>query len=97
MSALESMIASNPSGEAGLHPSLQYEWPSPNTAMVDRRQHVRFYPTSASSLSLIGTKTFRIRMGGEEFIDPSPIRLQRQQGPHSADRALGRLVASRTG
>ena len=76
MSALESMIASNPNGEANLHPSLMYELPSPSTAVVDRRQHVRFYPTSASSLSLNGTRTFRIRIGGEEFIDPSSIRLQ---------------------
>ena len=70
------MIASHPAGEASLHPSLQYELPTPSTAVVDRRQHVRFYPTSASSLSLSGTRTFRIRIGGEEFIDPSSIRLQ---------------------
>jgi hypothetical protein len=74
MSALESIIAST--GEAGLHPSLMYELPAPSTAVVDRRHHVRFYPTSASSLSLTGTKTFRIRIGGEEFIDPSSLRLQ---------------------
>jgi hypothetical protein len=76
MSALESMIASHPNGEAGLHPSLMYELPTPSTAVVDRRQHVRFYPSSASSLNVNGTRTFRIRIGGEEFIDPSSIRLQ---------------------
>jgi hypothetical protein len=71
------MIASHPNGEAPMHPSLQYELPSPSTVVVDRRQHVRFYPSSASSLSLTGTKTFRIRLGGENtFLDPSSIRLQ---------------------
>ena len=59
-----------------MHPSLMYELPSPSTAVVDRRQHVRFYPSSASSLSLTGRRTFRVRIGGEEFIDPSSIRLQ---------------------
>jgi hypothetical protein len=49
---------------------------APSAAVVDRKQHVRFYPSSASSLSLTGTKTFRIRIGGEDFIDPSSIRLQ---------------------
>ena len=76
MSALESMIASHPNGEASMHPSLMYELPSPSTAVVDRRQHVRFYPSSASTLSLTGTRTFRIRIGGEVFIDPSSLRLQ---------------------
>ena len=76
MSALESMIASNPSGEAPIHPALSYELPAPNTSVVDRKQHVRAYPSSASSLSLTGTKTVRIRLGGEDFIDPSSIRLQ---------------------
>ena len=76
MSALESMIASHPNGEANLHPSLMYELPTPSTAVVDRRQHIRFYPSSASSLSLTGTRTFRIRIGSEEFIDPSSLRLQ---------------------
>ena len=75
MSALESMIASNPHGEAPIHPSLMYELPAPSTAVVDRQQHVRAYPSSATSLSLSGTKTVRIRLGGEGFIDPSSIRL----------------------
>jgi hypothetical protein len=76
MSALESMIASNPHGEASIHPSLMYELPAPSTAIVDRKQHVRAYPSSASSLSANGTKTVRIRIGGEDFVDPSSIRLQ---------------------
>ena len=59
-----------------MHPSLMYELPSPSTAVVDRKQHVRFYPSSASSLSLTGTRTFRIRIGGEDFIDPNSVRLQ---------------------
>ena len=77
MSALESMLASNPNGEALMHPALAYELPAPNTAVVDRKQHCRAYPTSASSLSLTGTRTCRIRLGGDDgFIDPSSIRLQ---------------------
>ena len=76
MSALESMIASNPSGEATIHPSLAYELPAPSTAVVDRKQHCRAYPSSASTLSLTGTRAVRIRLGGEDFIDPSSIRLQ---------------------
>jgi hypothetical protein len=75
MSALESMIASAPGGEAPMLPALAYELPAPSTAIVDRKQHCRAYPSSASSLSLLGTKTCRIRLGGEDFIDPSSIRL----------------------
>jgi hypothetical protein len=75
MSALESMIASNPSGEAPIHPALAYELPAPQTAIVDRKQCCRAYPSSASSLSFTGTRTVRIRIGGEDFIDPSSIRI----------------------
>jgi hypothetical protein len=70
------MIASNPHGEAPIHPSLLYELPAPSTAVVDRKQSVRAYPSSASSLSLNGTRTVRLRLGGEGFVDPSSIRLQ---------------------
>ena len=70
------MIASSPGGEAPIHPSLMFELPAPSSAVVDRKQHVRFYPSSASSLSLTGTKTVRIRIGGKDFIDPSSVRLQ---------------------
>ena len=73
MSALESMIAS--SGEASIHPALAYELPSPSTAIVDRKQSCRAFPSSASSLSFGGTRTVRIRIGGEDFIDPSSIRI----------------------
>ena len=73
MSALESLIAST--GEAPLHPALDYMLPSPSTAVTDRRQHCRAYPTSASSLSINGTKTLRFRLG-TDFIDPNSLRLQ---------------------
>jgi hypothetical protein len=76
MSALESMIASNPSGEAPIHPALAYELPAPSTSIVDRKQHVRAYPSSASSLSSTGTKTCRIRIGGDDFVDGNSIRVQ---------------------
>ena len=74
MSALESLIAA--SGEAPVHHALDFALPAPSTAVVDRKQHNRAYPTSASTLSLTGTKTVRIRLGGDDFIDPSSIRLQ---------------------
>ena len=75
MSALESMIASHPSGEASVHPALAYELPAPSTAVVDRKQSCRAYPSSASSLSFGGTRTVRVRIGGEDFIDPSSLRI----------------------
>ena len=68
------MIAS--AGEAPIHSSLAYELPAPSTAVVARKQGCRAYPSSASSLSKTGTQTVRIRLGGEDFIDPSSIRLQ---------------------
>jgi hypothetical protein len=73
MSSLESMLAS--SGEAPVHPALNYELPAVSTAIVDRKQHCRAYPSSASSLNLANTRTCRIRLGGEDFIDVSSIRL----------------------
>jgi hypothetical protein len=76
MSALESMIASHPRGEAPVDPMLAYELPAPSTAVVERKQHCRAYPSSASTLSHTGTRTVRIRLGGEGFIDPSSVRLQ---------------------
>ena len=74
MSQLESVIAS--SGESPLIDSLDFSLPPASTSIVDRRQHVRAYPTSASSLSVNGTRTVRIRLGGDEFVDPQSIRLQ---------------------
>ena len=74
MSALESLIAT--SGEAPLLDSLDFSLPPSSTAVVDRRQHVKAYPTSASTLTPTGTRTFRIRLGGDDFIDPASIRLQ---------------------
>ena len=49
---------------------------APNTSVIDRKQHVRAFPSSASSLNLTGTRVCRIRLGGEDFVDPSSIRLQ---------------------
>ena len=64
------------SGEAPLLDSLDFSLPPNSTAVVDRRQHVKAYPTSASSLTPTATRTFRIRLGGDDFVDPSSIRLQ---------------------
>jgi len=73
MSALESMIAT--SGEAPMLDSLDFSLPPSSTAVVDRRQHVRAYPTSASTLTPTSTRTCRLRLGGDDFVDPSSIRL----------------------
>ena len=86
MSALESMIAS--SGEAPINPALSFELPSPSTAITDRKMHVRAYPSSASSLSSTGTKTCRIRIGGEDFIDPSSLRVQYTITNLASDKVL---------
>jgi len=73
MSALESLIAS--SGEAPVHGALDFTLPPASTAVTDRKQHVRAYPTSASSLSINGTRTVRLRLGGDDFIDASSVRI----------------------
>ena len=74
MSALESLISV--SGVAPLLDGLDFSLPPASTAVTDRRQHVRAYPTSASTLSPTGTRTVRIRLGGDDFIDPHSVRLQ---------------------
>ena len=73
MSALESLIAAG--GEANLLESLSYDLPPASTAVVDRKQNCRAYPTSASTLGTNGTKTCRLRLGGNDFVDPATIRL----------------------
>ena len=55
--------------------SLDFTLPPNSTAVIDRKQHKRAYPSSANTLSLTGTKSCRIRLGGEEFIDPKSVRL----------------------
>jgi len=67
------MIAT--SGEAPMLDSLDFSLPPSSTAVVDRRQHVRAYPTSASTLTPTSTRTCRLRLGGDDFVDPSSIRL----------------------
>jgi len=73
MSSLESLIST--AGEAPILDSLDFTLPPASTAVVDRRQHVRAYPTSASTLTPTGTRTCRIRLGGDDFIDPNSVRL----------------------
>ena len=74
MSSLESLIAT--SGEAPILDSLDFTLPAASTSVVDRRQHVKAYPTSASTLSPTGTRVVRIRLGGDDFVDAASIRLQ---------------------
>ena len=73
MSSLDSLIAQ--AGEAPLSAGLNYELPQTNTSVTSRKQHIRAYPTSASSLTPGGTKTARIRLGGDDFLDTSSVRL----------------------
>ena len=73
MSALEAQIAA--SGEAPLTSALDFTLPASSTAIVDRKQHCRAYPTSASTLTYNGTRTVRIRLGGDDFVDPTSVRL----------------------
>ena len=73
MSSLESLIATG--GEAPMLDSLDFTLPPASTACVDRRQHVRAYPTSASTLSPNGTRTVRIRLGGDDFVDSHSVRI----------------------
>ena len=74
MTTLESMIAT--AGEAPLIDSLDFSLPPASTSVVDRRQHVRAYPTSASTLTSTTTRTVRISLGGYEFVDPAAMRIQ---------------------
>ena len=54
---------------------LDFTLPPSNTAIVDRKQHVRAYPTSSSTLTPGSNRIFRVRLGGDDFIDSSSIRL----------------------
>ena len=74
MSALESLIATG--GEAPLLDSLSFDLPPASTAVVDRKQNLRAYPSSASTLTPSGTKTCRIRLGGNDFCNVDTVRLQ---------------------
>ena len=58
--------------------SLSFDLPPASTAVVDRKQGCRAYPSSASTLSSTGTKTCRIRLGGNDFVNPESVRLQFQ-------------------
>ena len=73
MSSLESLIAT--SGESPMPDALSFTLPPASTSCVDRKQHVRAYTTTASALSPTGAKTFRIRLGGDEMVDSSSVRL----------------------
>jgi hypothetical protein len=85
MSALESLIAAG--GESPLMETLSYQVPAQSSAITQRKQQVRFYPTSASSLSPTGVRTVRIRLGGNDFLDPN-VRLVYTLQNTDAARAL---------
>ena len=68
--------------------TLDCTLPAASTAVVDRRQHVRAYPTSASTLSPTQTRTVRLRLGGDDFVDASSIRLQYTINNTDGARAL---------
>jgi hypothetical protein len=91
MSALEALIASGP--PETLLDSLSFDLPAASTAIVDRKQGVRAYPTSASSLTSVGgAKSCRIRLGGNEFVDPSTLRLQFQVTNNDANLPLNPAI-----
>ena len=73
MSALESLIST--AGEAPMLDSLDYTLSAANSSVVDRRQHIRAFPTSASTLNPANNRNVRIRLGGDDFVDSSSIRL----------------------
>lgn len=75
MSALESVLAS--AGEAPILPQLDYNLIPTSSAVVDRKNFVVAYPQSASTISLTGGqgKECRIRLGGDNHIDASSVRL----------------------
>ena len=73
MSQLESVLAV--AGEAPALEGLDYTLPPSNTAIVDRKQHVRAYPTSSSTLTPGGNRVFRCRLGGDDFVDSSSVRI----------------------
>ena len=73
MSQLESVLAV--AGEAPGMLELDYTLPPSNTAIVDRKQHLRAYPTSSSTLTPGGNRVCRIRLGGDDFVDSSSVRL----------------------
>ena len=56
--------------------SMNFDIPPASTVVVDRKQGVRAFPTSASSLQIGGTRTCRIRLGGNDWVHPESCRLQ---------------------
>ena len=74
MSALEAVISAG--GEAELGSLFSYDLNPASTAVVARKQGCRAYPTSASTLTPTGTRTCRIRLGGDAFVSPSSLRLR---------------------
>ena len=76
MSALEALIAT--SEESSLMNSLDFSLPPASTAVTDRKNNLRAYPTSQSTLNPTGTRTCRIRLGGDNFCDTQSIRLSFQ-------------------
>lgn len=73
MSALDSLIAT--AGESPLLSGLDYSVVPSTSAVVDRKTHVRCYPTSASSLAPTGTRTVRMRLGGSNMIQSDSVRI----------------------
>jgi len=72
MSALDSLIST--AGEASLLSGMDYSVIPSSSAVVDRKTHVRAYPTSASSLTPT-SRTCRIRLGGSNMIESGSVRL----------------------
>ena len=86
MSQLESLIAA--ARDPGLHPGFVYDIVPTSSAIVDRKQGVPAYPTSATSLSQTGTRNCRIVVGSDGFCDASSVRLVFTINNHDTTKSL---------
>ena len=86
MSQVESLIAA--ARDPGLHPGFVYDIVPTSSAIVDRKQGVPAYPTSATSLSQTGTRNCRIVIGSDGFCDASSVRLVFTINNHDTTRRL---------
>lgn len=73
MSQLESLLAT--ANEAPLLDSLSFQIPSYSTAVIQRKQGCKAFPTSASTLTPTNVRTVRLRLGGNDWTDSASVRL----------------------
>ena len=86
MSQLESLLAA--ANNPGLNPGFVYDVVPTSSAIVDRKQGVQAFPTSATSLSQTGTRNCRISVGSDGFCDASSVRLVFTINNHDTTKSL---------